>query len=295
MNPLVKVPLGQSITINIPMNDIDGDVTYCRWPQNMNECPNSFCEPVGQLRSNPCELTYIAGNQEGNIAVTIIIEDFDENNVSMSYISVQFLIEIFNTASSSACNIVPLYLGDRLQGECVSVRINEQQHERVVFQVACDNLNIVQISTDTQIPNLSMASAVRDLKNSRIFTTYIDWTPSTVQSYNFCLTTVDSLGQSSTPACWTYQVLDGTDPTFDFINSSKIPSSTQKVSIFHRVWQIQMSKIIVQPTESRYIRFYRLDYRIQVEKIDMSRFISPVRYNGTHLTFNSSIKWEPVR
>ena len=296
MNPVVKVALGQSITITIPMNDVDGDTTHCRWPQNVRECPNSYCEPVGQLRSNPCELTYTAGNREGYVAVTLIIEDFDENNISMSYINLQFLIQIFNPVSSSACNIIPLYLGDRVQGECVSVRLNEQRLERVVVQVGCDNINIVQISTDTQIPNLSVATAVRDPTNPRIFTTYIDWTALTIQTYNFCLTALDSLSQSTTPACWTYQVIDETDPTFEFVDSSKIPSNEQLVSNLHHVWTIQMSRTIMKPSQSHYIRFYQLDTGLLVEQIDTSRlFFGSVKYNGTQLSFNSSTKWKPVR
>lgn len=295
MNPIVKVPLGQSVIISIPMNDIDGDVTHCRWTQNVQECPNSYCEPVGQLRSNPCELTYTAGNREGYVAVTIIIEDFDENNVSMSYISLQFLIEIFNPVSSSACNIIPLYLGDRVQGECVSVRLNEQRHERVVVQVGCDNINIVQVSTDTQIPNLSVATAVRDPTHPRIFTTYIDWTALAIQTYNFCLTALDSLSQSTTPACWTYQVIDGTDPAFQFVENSKIPSSGQLLSNLHHVWQIQMLREIMESSQSHYIRFYEFDTGLLAEQIDASRLFGFVEYNGTQLSFNSSTKWKQVR
>lgn len=295
MNPVVKVALGQSITVNIPMNDIDGDTTQCRWAQNVKECPNSYCEPVGQLRSNPCELTYTAGNREGYVAVTIIIEDFDENNVSMSYISLQFLIEIFNPASSSACNIIPLYLGDRVQGECVTARLNEQRHERVVVQVGCDNITIAQISTDTQIPNLSIPTAVRDPTNPRIFTTYIDWTPSAIQTYNFCLTALDSLSQSTTPACWTYQVIDGTDPGFEFVASSQVPSNGQLVSNLQHVWQIQMSRPMMVPTKSYYIRFYQLDTGLLVEQINAPGLLGSVKYNGPQLSFNSSTKWKPVR
>lgn len=78
MIPSVKVLLGQSRTISIPIVDQDGDRTQCRWPQNSTECLRSACNPMGELTSDPCQLVF---------PVKLIIEDLNENDEPISQIN----------------------------------------------------------------------------------------------------------------------------------------------------------------------------------------------------------------
>ncbi|CAF1560842.1 unnamed protein product [Rotaria magnacalcarata] len=289
MSPIVKVPQHRSSLIRIPMSDPDGDPVRCRWGTNAVEC-GSVCAMKGKLQTFPCELNYTAGNTEGYDAIAIIIEDLDETNSPMSYVGLQFLIQVVKDLAE--CGIIPVYIGDRSPDECVALHSNEHIRERIIFQVGCTGMTITNVFADNQLPGLTKDPVMRDPENPYQFITYLNWTASVSGVHLLCVTAIDSVNQSSIPACWSYQV--GTQGP-EFLVDTNNPPIGQHIISSQRLWHIDASKPIIRPKKHQaFIRFVRRIDRHEVERINVGTSINATQYRGHRLTFFSTHKWNQV-
>jgi hypothetical protein len=312
MNPVVKVQVGQTHIINIPMADIDGDQIRCRWGLNYSESGGIY-ESKGNLQPNPCQLTYNA-TQVGYEGIAVVIEDFDSNNHVLSSIPLQFLIEIVPalpdittpaplpdnvtitvdfTTPPPVCPNPPEYVGDWGPSACIGVASNNVTKIRVVVKIPCGNSSTSIRDILTISPTGMIKGPItQDPQDSDKYIMYLQWTPNRSQYgiHPLCVTPVDSSGQSGQTVCFNLLV-DVHSP--HFVLGSMSPTGV--VSQNESTWTIATDVDIVPPTDPSVsaVIYKRSDggSDVYVFRVNMST----ADYQSRQITFNTdNITWEQV-
>ncbi|CAF4000828.1 unnamed protein product [Rotaria sordida] len=148
MSP-INIPSNQSIAINVPVADADGDTTRCRWSTSSNgidECGD--------------------------------VEDFinSSSTTPLSSVPVQFLVQVVN---SPACTIPPEIVGIPVEEACIPVKVGQTFNSQLIAINNCGSgVTIADIAT------LSFAGIAKGNIVKLNTTTYyktLSWTPTTSQ------------------------------------------------------------------------------------------------------------------
>ncbi|CAF1425146.1 unnamed protein product [Rotaria sordida] len=148
MSP-INIPSNQSIAINVPVVDADGDTTRCRWSTSSNgidECGD--------------------------------VEDFinSSSTTPLSSVPVQFLVQVVN---SPACTIPPEIVGIPVEEACIPVKVGQTFNSQLIAINNCGSgVTIADIAT------LSFAGMAKGNIVKLNTTTYyktLSWTPTTSQ------------------------------------------------------------------------------------------------------------------
>ncbi|CAF1470283.1 unnamed protein product [Rotaria sordida] len=285
MNPIVRLQIGKTHVIRIPMADSDGDLVRCRWGNTLEEC-GSVCTPKGVLQSDPCELTYDA-TQLGYEAVALVIEDFDSDNNVRSSIPLQFLIQIVtgtsNATNSSICTQPPVYIGPWAQGACIGVESNTTMTEHVQVRIPCVNTSTTLANILTVSPlGMIKGPVTQDPSDPNLYTMQIQWIPQADQYglQQLCMTPADSEQQTGEQVCVTFQV-DVRAP--EFVLGSMVPTGI--VAQSQPVWSISTNRDITPPKRSGVnIRFFKQSNDEEVFRVDVSTDVT-VTYQLRQITF----------
>jgi hypothetical protein len=314
MNPVVRVPVGQVHIINIPMADVDGDSLRCRWGTSENETGGIF-KPKGSLQANPCQLTYNA-TRIGYESIALIIEDYDTNNQILSWIPLQFLIQIFaevttttrppntniNETSTPRPNVIstcykpPEYKGDWTPGACIGIASNKTIRIRVVFQVPCVNSSTVLKDILTITPSgMTRGPIIRDTYDSDTYFMYLEWMPSSTQYgiHQMCVTPIDNSSRSGQTTCFALLV-DTQSPQFIHTSASPVGIVAENQS----VWTINTDIDMIPPTDpSITIKFFKQRTTINLTDVEVLRIIALTAiYQPRKITFHTgNTTWEKVR
>jgi hypothetical protein len=315
MNPVIKVQVGGTYFINIPMADIDGDQLRCRWGANESESGGIY-QPKGNLQSNPCQLTYNA-TTIGYEGVAVVIEDFDSNNQVLSSIPLQFLIEIVPLLTTTTtttlftdqvtgtaepgptpppiCPFIPEYVGDWASGACIGVTSNTMTIIRIVVKVPCENSSTSIHDILTISPTgMTKSNITQDPQDNNEYIMYLQWTPQTNQYgiRQVCVTPVDDSSRSGQTVCFSILV-DVHSPQF-VVNSM---SPTGIVSQNQSEWTIATDVDIVPPANPNVSAvFFKRDSwgtnrDIEVVRVSMSTAF----YQSRQITFNTGDTiWDQV-
>ncbi|CAF3266322.1 unnamed protein product [Rotaria sp. Silwood2] len=247
------------------MADSDGDEVRCRWGYDEFEVGDIY-SAKGDLRSNPCELTYNA-TMIGYEGVALVIEDFDTNGALLSSIPLQFLIQIVDaptdnnesTVSPSlppSCHIPPVYLGDWQRDACVGVNSNSTVELRIVVEISCQNTSTkIQDILTISPQGMTKSYITQDPMSSNTYIMHLQWQPRPDQYgiHQVCVTPADSEGQIGSQTCFNLQV-DVKSPTF--IRDSIVPTGI--VAQNQNIWSISTDVDIVRPTHRNvYARFIK--------------------------------------
>ena len=104
--PPLRLQLGCTYTISLPVSDPDNDTIKCRWAMG-REC-SSICNkfPGAVLDSATCTITYTAKYGTGTKAVAIMIEDYAPGspNHPFSSVALQFLVMINFVSLTQSCS-----------------------------------------------------------------------------------------------------------------------------------------------------------------------------------------------
>ncbi|XP_032366595.1 uncharacterized protein LOC116685775 [Etheostoma spectabile] len=87
MLPLLRVPRNCPRTYNMAVYDPDGDKVRCRVPTNpnTNECGLCGLTAGFSFDQNSCTLKYINSNQYGTHPIELVVEDFPNKLITLSY------------------------------------------------------------------------------------------------------------------------------------------------------------------------------------------------------------------
>jgi hypothetical protein len=269
MQPVVRVQQGQTHTINIPMADIDGDRLRCRWGVNASEVGGIY-EPVGELQSNPCQLTYYASTL-GYEGVAVVIEDFDSNNQVLSSIPLQFIIQIVAevttvTATTTTdvsysghtaatpdstppppCNLPPEYNGNWRSGACIGIASNTSVAINITAKIPCPNSSTSIRDILTISPSgMTRGPIIQDPNDNDTYILQLEWDPRPDQYgiHQLCVTPEDNNTRSGQTTCFTLLV-DVQSPQF-------IPNSASPTGVVlsnQSVWTIATDVDIVPPRD----------------------------------------------
>ena len=315
MQPVIRVQLGQTHVINIPMADIDGDRLGCRWGANASEV-GSIYEPKGELESDPCQLTYYAGAL-GYEGVALVIEDFDSNNKTLSSIPLQFLIEIVaevttvrtttvashsghtaatpGTTPAPPCNLPPEYNGDWKLGACIGIASNATAQINITAKIPCPNSstsirNILTISPS----GMTRGPITQDPNDNDTYIMQLDWTPRRNQYgiHQLCVTPEDNNTRSGQTTCFTLLV-DVRSPQF-------VPDSASPTGVVpsnQSVWTIATDVDIIPPRDLNVSAvFYKRDALNSDSDVEITRVSAlNAEYETRNITFNTgNTVWEQV-
>jgi len=315
MNPIVKVEVGGTYLINIPMADIDGDQLRCRWGVDANESGGIY-QSKGNLQSNPCQLTYNA-TRVGYEGVAVIIEDFDTNSQVLSSIPLQFLIEIVPSQPTTTktttfpgqvtgtfepgptelppCSYIPEYEGDWGPGACIGVASNNMTEIQIVVKIPCENssTSIRDILTISPTGMIRRPITQHPQYNNK-YIMILQWTPQANQYgiSQLCVTPVDNSSRSGQTVCFSLLV-DVRSPEF-VLNSM---SPTGIVSQNQSTWAIATNVDIIPPTDpSISAIFYKRNRSGSGSDIEVIRVsMSTADYQSRQITFNTGHTiWEQV-
>ena len=104
--PPLRLQLGCTYTILLPVSDPDNDTIKCRWAMG-REC-SSICNkfPGAVLDSATCTITYTAKYGTGTKAVAIMIEDYAPGSPHrpLSSVALQFLVMINFVSLTQSCS-----------------------------------------------------------------------------------------------------------------------------------------------------------------------------------------------
>jgi hypothetical protein len=313
MNPIVKVEVGQTHVIDIPMADIDGDQLRCRWGVNASETGGIY-QAKGQLQSNPCQLTYnaIAIGYEG---VAVVIEDFDSNNQVLSSIPLQFLIDIVplqptttttttfpgqvtvtsepGSEPAPPCPNIPEYEGDWGPGACIGVTSNHTTEIRIVVKIPCENSSTsIQDILTISPTGMTKGPITQDPQYNNQYIMNLQWTPQTNQYgiHQLCVTPVDNSSRSGRTVCFSILV-DVRSP--NFIPNSMSPTGV--VPLSQSTWTIATDVDIIPPIDpSISAVFYKRDSSGAGSDIEVIRVsMSTANYQSRQITFDTdNTIWE---
>ena len=251
IEPIVYVPAGINITgtVDIPMNDVDGDIVECRFAKASNSLggtPIDECDKVCSTQALPASTQLISGNNTctlivqlvsiGYYAVTIQIEDFLENSTTpLSSIPAQFLLLSYDASNpTSTCTLKPVIKSIPpdlpLPGDTVAIQVTVLYTAMVIAQTGCEN------DTETAIVNFITSSPPGMLKTNAPFAlaspSYainLTWTPTIDQlgqTFIFCATAIDSNYYSSEQYCFNLYVGPKTTTTTTTSTTSTTTTTT---------------------------------------------------------------------
>ncbi|UJR09346.1 hypothetical protein I4U23_013589 [Adineta vaga] len=250
--PIVYVPASsnQTIEIDIPMSDADGDDVECRFAKasnnlggvNVNECLD-----VCKSQALPASTQLITGNNTcklivklpsiGYYAVAIQIEDFLVNTSTLlSSVPLQFLILTYDASNpTSTCTIKPIITSIPpdfpAPDGTITIQVGVLYRAMVIAEIGCEN------DTDTSITNFITTSPPGMLKTNLPFSlgsagyaVNLTWTPTIDQlgqTYTFCATAVDGNYYSSDQYCFNIYVGPKTTTTTTTTSTSTLPHPAQ--------------------------------------------------------------------
>ncbi|XP_069821918.1 uncharacterized protein [Dendropsophus ebraccatus] len=81
--PIIRIPQNCATTINLLGHDPDGDLVSCRYGYSYEEC--SICSRKFQIDKNQCTLSIPSGMKTGSYVVELILEDFPNKNIYLTY------------------------------------------------------------------------------------------------------------------------------------------------------------------------------------------------------------------
>lgn len=315
MQPVVKVTYGRTHTINIPMNDLEGDRLKCRWGNSTLETGGIY-RAKGNLQENPCILTYEA-TQYGYEGVGIVIEDFDTNGEVLSSIPLQFLIEIIPEVTTlpaptqqtvpdnvtwtvgptppPRCSSPPEYKGDWSPGACIGLYSNETIEIRTVFEIPCNDSSTGLHDVLTISPSgMTKGTITQDTINPNQYIMYLTWTPRRNQDgvHQLCLTPLDNNTQSGQTVCLALLV-DVRSP--GFVDGTMSPIGT--VERNQSQWTIATDVDIVPPRNLNVSAvFYKRDPSAPGGSVRVTHATAEnAIYQSRQITFNTTgTLWEYV-
>lgn len=279
MAPIVRLQQGCNHTVQIPVEDADGDVVHCRWAEGeRGECAG-VCQalPGAVLDKRSCQLHYSATGSAGYYAVALQVEDFTDNVDSEPFSSVplQFLVLVY-AAPDVPCESRPEFVAPtRPDKSCVGVAPNGTFSEVIMAKTGSSDLTIVDIST--QSPPGLIKSELEPFSEKHWYVN-MTWTPGAEQQGPnlFCYLARDSSDQSTDQLCIT--ILGAVAPP-----SVHTSSPSGRILPTHSQWSVTFDRDIFRPTRSSYIRVH--DYRgTEVFKIDAAtsaavQYSTPGQYN----------------
>ncbi|CAF5132860.1 unnamed protein product, partial [Rotaria magnacalcarata] len=212
----VHIANNTTVSIDIPMNDSDGDMIRCRFAKSnnilggilVNECQDACSTialpPSAQLISidDTCRLN-VNLTFAGTYAIAIQFEDFLENSTDiLSSIPFQFILIVVDELSgtSNDCTYLPTILDIQPDSpscdSILTVQMNIQYTFTVIAKIACLN------NTKASITNFMTSSPQGMLKGDNIYpltsTSYAinhTWIPTGDQLHQtliFCTIAIDS-------------------------------------------------------------------------------------------------------
>ncbi|CAF4271077.1 unnamed protein product [Rotaria sp. Silwood2] len=251
ISSIVYVPASSSLStsIDIPMDDVDGDDIECRFAKSSNILGGitvDECNDVCKSLALPASTQLISGNNTctlivtlpsiGYYAVAIQLEDFiASTTTSLSSVPLQFLLLAYDaTNPTSTCTNIPVITSIPpdlpLPGDTITVQVTVLYTAMVIAQSGCQN------DTDTSITNFMTSSPPGMLKSNLPFaltsTSYaisLTWTPTMAQlgkTYMFCAEAVDSNYYSSNQYCFNFFVGPKTTTTTTTTTTTSTETST---------------------------------------------------------------------
>ncbi|CAF0952640.1 unnamed protein product [Rotaria sordida] len=251
ISPIVYVPASSNIStsIDIPMDDIDGDNIECRFAKASNILGGvtvDECNDVCKSLALPASTQLISGNNTctlmvtlpsiGYYAVAIQLEDFIENiTTPLSSVPLQFLLLAYDASNpTSTCTSIPVITSIPpdlpLPGDTVTVQVTVLYTAMVIAQSGCQN------DTDTSITNFITSSPPGMLKSNLPYTVTstsyaisLTWTPAMSQlgqTYTFCAVAIDSNYYSSNQYCFNLFVGPKTTTTTTTSTTTSTTSSS---------------------------------------------------------------------
>ncbi|CAF1357152.1 unnamed protein product [Rotaria sordida] len=210
MSP-INIPSNQSIAINVPVADADGDTTRCRWSTSSNGidecgdvCPPSSLPPNTVIYPN-CTIIIIGQTVGEWFAITLMVEDFinSSSTTPLSSVPVQFLVQVVN---SPACTIPPEIVGIPVEEACIPVKVGQTFNSQLIAINNCGSgVTIADIAT------LSFAGIAKGNIVKLNTTTYyktLSWTPTTSQLgfQVMCAMAFNSQNAQSAQYCFKFYV-----------------------------------------------------------------------------------------
>ena len=265
--PVIRLQEGCNHTINITVNDADGDTVLCRWAQGA-ECAgicNGF--PGADLNPQLCNLKYQANKGPGFWAVALMIEDFAPGSISpLSSVGLQFLVLVF--WSNQPCSKKPEFIPPTLnQGACIAIPSKSKFNTVLVASSGSSDLSIREVQT---ISPVGMDKGeIYYVEELSAYYVNIAWTPEVTQENDtrlFCYIAINSAGLSSEQTC--IKLLPGQLPPAP-IKSTATPNS-QLVYSSNTTWYIHFDVEIHRPMMVALITFHELDTEREVYRIDAS-------------------------
>ena len=269
--PVIRIQQGCNATIQIPVNDPDGDIIRCRLAQG-SECAG-VCDRFLAAVLDPvsCSLSYDATKQSlptGFQAAAIMIEDFIPGSVMpLSSVALQFLVLV--VSSDEQCSAIPKFISSTItQGTCVAIPPGETFNTSLLASSGSVDALITEIQTVSPV-GLRRSELFRVGESGEIYGINITWTPRIDQqneTHLFCYTAVNSFGVTSPQVC--IQLQAGAFPPTP-IQETAMPRQ-QAVHPTMTIWSITFNTKIERPFSSAFITFHELDTGLEVYRIDAS-------------------------
>ncbi|CAF1106928.1 unnamed protein product [Rotaria magnacalcarata] len=171
MYPILK-PVSQTIAINVPVADADGDIIRCRWATASNGvdecggvCPPSSL-PAGTSIYPNCTILITGQIVDDWLAVALTVEDFINSSSTdpLSSVPVQFLVQVVSQAS---CTSSPTIIGKSPQQSCTLILFGQTFVSQLILINNCgSNVTIIDMTT------LAFPGMVRESSTQLNTTTY---------------------------------------------------------------------------------------------------------------------------
>ena len=264
MSPVLRVQQGCTHTINIPVEDADGDDVRCRWSElSLKECGGvcgSSYDAV--LDSHACRITYTAPRRTGYFAVALQVEDFadSQSTVAMSSVPLQFMIYQFS--STEGCGVKPQFDDDTPEdGACIAIPSGTTYQTTLTAYTTSTKTNVSSITTQSP-PGMTKGELQMAAQPTH---RYVDvtWTPTEEQHGPniFCFLATDKLQRASDQRCIT--LLAG-------VSAPTMVSSTTTANKDTTQLEVVFDQAIRRPDQPSYVRFLDPDTGTEILTIDTS-------------------------
>ncbi|XP_064637828.1 uncharacterized protein LOC135494016 [Lineus longissimus] len=266
MTPIVVVQANCNKTIQIPVQDRDGDVIRCRWAEAAKgECASVCHRYQGKLLETECKLVWTATTVSSNsyIPVALQVEDFEsvDSATALSSIPVQFLIQVVKSAEP--CSSGPVFIPPtRYDGSCIGVAYGTTLNETILVDVGADDNTVTEVQTQ------SPRDLMRHLWQAgpQLWALTYTWlaTKGDTEPKIFCFKAVDKIARSTEQRCVT--LIPGVPPPKIMTNSPR-----GEINKDNSKWLLEFNTAIFRPNRTTNVNFHQAKDNTIIFRVDVSK------------------------